>query len=101
MYYSAFPRLRGLWPSVLELDDRRAAAALVLRGGVEAGDQRVALQELGDGAAQLPGAMPVDDAQLADVGDRCLIEELFETADRFVHGVADDVQLGERSGSRL
>src|SRR6478735_154919 len=56
----------GIWHlvSVLQLHDRRAAAALILRRGRDAGDEGMVLQEVGDGAAQLPGAVTVDNAPL-------------------------------------
>src|SRR4051812_34601353 len=89
--------LLGDTTSVLQLNDRRAAAALILRGGRDAGDEGMVLQEVGDGAAQLPGAVTVDDAQLAVIRDGRLVHELVKTVQRFVHRAADDVQFGEGS----
>ena len=48
---------------VLQLHDRHAAAARFMRRGFEACDQRMLLEEFGDGASQLARAVPVNDTQ--------------------------------------
>src|SRR5687768_15410167 len=86
---------------VLEFDNCCPAAALILRRGFELCDQRVFLEERGNRPAKLAGPVSVHDAQLVEIGHRGLVEELFQPRDRFVNGVADHVELGERSLSRL
>src|SRR5688572_15186603 len=59
------------------------------------------LQKRHDRPAKLAGAVAVHDPQLLDVGDSRLVEELLEPRDRFVNGVADHVELGQRARARL
>jgi hypothetical protein len=59
------------------------------------------LEKSTDCPAQLSRAVAVHNAQLAEVGGHCLIEEFLEPCQRFVNGVADDVELGQGAGSRL
>ena len=46
---------------VFEFDDRSAAAALVLRRQLVMRDERMSLEERGNRAAKLPGAVAVND----------------------------------------
>src|SRR5690349_3569870 len=59
------------------------------------------LQKRADRPAQLSGAVAVDDPQFPEVGGHRFVEELLDASQRFVDGVADDIQLAQRGGSRL
>src|SRR5688500_6600264 len=83
--------------SVLEMHVRGAAAALVVGRRFVLRHERMILQELRHGAAQLTGAVPVHDAELTQIGHGDLVQELFEPGQRLVHGAADDIQLGEHA----
>src|SRR4051812_39136476 len=83
--------------SVLQLHDRCAAAALVLRCRRDICDQWVLLQEVTDGAAQLAGTVAVDDAQFVLIARDRLVEKLVQPRQRLVHGAADDVQFREET----
>src|SRR5688572_14566028 len=78
--------------SVLEMHDRGSAAALVVGRRFVLRHERMVLQKLRQGAAQLTGAVAVDDAKLAQIGHRSLVEELLEPSERLVHGAADHIQ---------
>src|SRR5207302_8969983 len=54
--------LRKETHSVFQFDNGCTAATLVLRSELVAGDERMIFEIRGNGAAQLPGAVPVDDA---------------------------------------
>src|SRR5688500_2686350 len=86
---------------ILQFYDRDAAAALFEPRVLEARDERVLLEELRDRAAQLAGAVPVDDAHLAHVREHGLVQETAGSRQGFFHCTAHDVQLRERSRARL
>src|SRR5688572_4574597 len=79
--------------SVLQLHHRHPTPALVWRRELEAGDERMSLEELGKRAAQLPGPMAMNQADGALIRDGAFVEELFRAADCFVHRAADHVQV--------
>ena len=79
--------------SVLQLDHGDPAAALIGRGQRELLHQRVIAEELRQRPPQLPGAVPVDQANLAHFGEQRLVEELIGPFDRFRHGAPDHVQV--------
>ena len=51
-----------------------------MRRRLERRDQRMVLQELGERAAQLAGAVPVNDTQIVLIGDGGFVEEFLERA---------------------
>ena len=59
------------------------------------------LQEGGDGAAQLPGAVAVNDAHLLLIGHVVSSRNFSSRVNRLVHRAADHVQLGQRPFARL
>ncbi len=81
---------------LLQLDDRRACAALIGRGGREVGDVRMAAQEVGDGAAERARAVTVDDAYVAEAVQICFVEKFVNGGDGFIGCAADQVQLNIR-----
>src|SRR4051812_7163141 len=60
---------------LFEFHDRNPSPPLVVGCRPEAGDGRVGAQELGDGAAQLPGSVAVDDPHAPQVRHQHLVEE--------------------------
>ena len=60
---------------LFQLDDRGAAAALILRSGVKLLNLRMRFQERGNALAQLPGAVAVHDADLVEIGDQGVVEK--------------------------
>ena len=59
------------------------------------------LQERLQALAQLAGAVAVDDAHLAQVGDHRVVEKARHAVDRLVHRAADHVDLAEQALARL
>ena len=54
------------------------------------------LQESRQGAFQLSGAVPVDEAHDVQIGQQRLVEEPLGPGQRFIHAAADHVQIGRR-----
>src|SRR3954469_14483239 len=87
--------------SIFELHHRHTTPALVGWRGREPRDQRVLLQKSGERALQLAGAVAVDQAQHALIGQQRLVEEPLRARQRLVHGAADDIQIRRRRFTRL
>src|SRR5262245_63741283 len=68
--------------SVLQFDNRRPAAAFILRRELVAGNERMFFEKGGNGAAQLPGTVAVNDSDRMLIRDRRFVENFFETGDR-------------------
>src|SRR5205085_6374322 len=86
--------MKGFTSLLLQLDDGRARAALIVGGEVEALDVRVRAQEVGDGAAERARAVAVDDAHVRVALQVCFVEELVHLVARLVRGSADEVEFG-------
>src|SRR5437870_9640558 len=87
----------GLKPLLLQVHNCHAAPALFRGRGLEPSDERVRLEVIRKRAPQLTGAVPVDQAYGALVGDRGLIEKLLGSCQRFLHSAADHVQVAQRT----
>jgi len=70
--------------SFSKVDYRSPTATLVRRSRVEVLNLGMAFQMPGNGLAQNPLAMPVDDANAFRPGDKSLIQELVYTFDRLI-----------------
>src|SRR5436190_1555305 len=86
---------------LLQLHYRDAAAALVRRGGGNSRDERMLLQEPGQRAFQLSGAVPMNQAHDALIRQQRFVEEPFGARDRLVDAAADHVQIGRARLARL
>ena len=53
------------------------------------------LQKICQRAFQLPGAVPVNEANRPVIGQQRLVEKPFGAGDRLIHRAADDVQVGD------
>src|SRR3954467_14622182 len=87
--------------SVFQLDDRCAAAALILRRRRDIRHQRVLLQKFADGATQLAGTVAVNDAQFVLIARDRFVEKLVHPRQRLVDGASDDVQFREETVAGL
>ena len=76
-----------------EVDQRRTAAAFVLRCFFHRLDVRVLLQELTQSLAQNTHAAAVHDADTRQPGEESAVYESFDVAGGVVDGLADDVDL--------
>ena len=76
-----------------QLDESCTSAALIGWGGKKTSDMRMAAKQAGNRATQCAGAVAVYDAHLAEARERCFVEKLIHRIDRFVSGLADDVQF--------
>jgi hypothetical protein len=76
-----------------QLNERCTSTALIRRGSYETRDVRMVSQESRDRAPQGAGAVTVNDSNLAQAGQRRLIEKLINCVNRFIGPLADNVQL--------
>src|SRR5881409_3069752 len=79
-----------------EGDECGAAPALFRRSKLEAPHEGMPGQKLGDGAAQNPFAMTVDDADALSIGEISFVEKFVDAIERLIGGHSDDLQLGRK-----
>src|ERR1051326_3012409 len=87
--------------SFLELHDRDAAATLFRGRRCKSRDQGMLLQEAGERALQLTGAVPVNQTDDALIHEQRLVEETFGAGQGFIDGAADHVQIQRGRFARL
>src|SRR4029079_11529510 len=78
---------------VLQLNDRRAAAAFILRRQFVMCDERMIFEKRGNRAAKLPGTVSVNDADRTLICQGRFIEEFFKTGDRFIDRLSNHIQF--------
>ena len=90
--------LRERAPSVLQLHDRDAAAALFSGGAVaNSRPADAAAESPRQRALQLTGAVAVNEPDASLIGQQRLVEKPLGARQRFVDRAADDVQIGRRA----
>src|SRR4051812_29584873 len=84
---------RPIRSSVLELHYRNPPATLIGRSGGDLGDERMLLEEAGEGAFQLSGAVAVNEAERALIAEQRLVEESLGARERFINSAANHIQI--------